>query len=69
MPKWKEPPPPSREGKRPNQQQWQNLHPEAEAEEAKERRSRRLSKILKQIGRTVRLDVRIRRLSKIPKAS
>ena len=41
-------------------------HPEAEAEEAEERRSRRLSKILKQIGRT---DVRIRRLSKILKAS
>ena len=39
---------------------------EAEAK-AEERRSRRLSKILKQVGRTVRLDVRIRRLSKILK--
>ena len=69
MPKWKEPPLPSREGKRPNQQQWQNLHPEAEAEEAEEKISRRLSKTLKQVGRTVRLDVRIKRLSKILKAS
>ena len=40
--------PPSRERKQPrHQQQWQNLQPEAEAVEAKERRSRRLSKILK----------------------
>ena len=38
-------------------------------EEAQEKRSRRLSNTLKQVGRTVRLDVRIKRLSKILKAS
>ena len=40
---------------------------QAEAKEANQRRCRRLSKTLKQVGRTVRLDIRIRRLSKILK--
>ena len=64
--KWKVPPPPSREKPHPHQNQ---PEAEAEAERAKERTSRRLSKTLKAVGRIVRLDIRIRRLSKILKIS
>ena len=62
--KWKDPPPPNR--KRPQlNQQVEEAKAEAKAEER--RTSRRLSKNPQTVGRIVRSDIRIRRLSKILK--